>query len=302
MKKAVSILLLIALLFVNGISQAQTREAVIFLEGMEEPVTETLYESALGFSFWYDAELMTVDESASEDGRSLIVFPTESDLPVYLELMMPEAVGMLPNKFLEQNAAPGTEYYYDATEAGDEIMGFVQRAEFNDSLFTAYSVVCSDETFVAAYATYPLEAAEGFGSRFSRLLSTVSFTPEEEAVRAVWMDSEPEDIEYTAFDAQAGEPASRILFCAGEELRDFALLSLETADAGEDGTLRFRTSVLYTQAELTPDCPLLATLTFFGDIPNNGISYTDEKGFAHVLALEISGEDGSLRLNPIEVE
>ena len=38
------------------------------------------------------------------------------------------------------------------------------------------------------------------------------------------------------------------------------------------------------------------TVEFIGDMPNNGIMYTDEAGSTYYYALDISGEDGDLYL------
>ena len=113
MKRAFALIL--ALLLCCA-ATAETREYTISIEGEPETYTETLYQSTLGFSFWYDAEALTVEEDESEGGGSLIIFPTGNDLPIYLELMTPEAVGMLPWKFLETNATPETEYFEDVTD------------------------------------------------------------------------------------------------------------------------------------------------------------------------------------------
>ena len=36
--------------------------------------------------------------------------------------------------------------------------------------------------------------------------------------------------------------------------------------------------------------------TFFGDLPNNGVSYVGEDGATRNFAVNVSGEDGSLML------
>ena len=73
---------MIAALMIS-LARAETRQSVIYLEGEPEPITETLYETAKGFSFWYDADMLTVDDGMSESGYSLMLFPRESgDLSV----------------------------------------------------------------------------------------------------------------------------------------------------------------------------------------------------------------------------
>ena len=53
---------------------------------------------------------------------------------------------------------------------------------------------------------------------------------------------------------------------------------------------------LYTQPELTPELPLVAELTFPGDLPAFAICYTDPAGSTRFFVLSQSGFDGSLEL------
>lgn len=53
--------------------------------------------------------------------------------------------------------------------------------------------------------------------------------------------------------------------------------------------------------ESTPERPLEASLVFLGDIPNNGISFTDADGNVKYCAVDMSGMDGSLILWEITV-
>ncbi len=81
---------------------------------------------------------------------------------------------------------------------------------------------------------------------------------------------------------------------------DFTLLSLELLDVDSDGNPKFNITEVYMLDELTYERPLLAELSFLGDIPNNGIKYTDEAGETHYLTIGESGYDGSLILTPFK--
>lgn len=52
--------------------------------------------------------------------------------------------------------------------------------------------------------------------------------------------------------------------------------------------------------ELTADCPLKLTVPIYGTIPSYGISYTDTEGKEKISSINISGEDGSIQLTPID--
>ena len=48
--------------------------------------------------------------------------------------------------------------------------------------------------------------------------------------------------------------------------------------------------------ELNPEEPVRISLTFWGDMPNNGIAFTDEDDETHCFAVDMSGENGELYL------
>ena len=90
-------------------------------------------------------------------------------------------------------------------------------------------------------------------------------------------------------------PQVQIVFTTDRTVRNVRILSL-FAGADDEGNLQFEQSVLHRQSTLTPDRPLVVATTFYGDLPNNGIAYTDADGAEKQFAVEISGEDGSLGL------
>ncbi len=120
----------------------------------------------------------------------------------------------------------------------------------------------------------------------------------EPVFRVEWADdviSEiPEYIEYTAKDSV---PEARIVFIPYKIIKDFKILNIEFVEASEDGEIVFTTQEVYKEESLTPDKSLLANLSFFGTIPNNGISYVDDSGTTHYFTVNISGKDGSLILD-----
>ena len=65
----------------------------------------------------------------------------------------------------------------------------------------------------------------------------------------------------------------------------------------QNDTLTYSARELYTLTSLTPERPLVVTMVFYGDTPNNGISYVDANGQVRRFALGQSGMDGSLYLN-----
>ncbi|MBQ4535158.1 MAG: hypothetical protein IJA18_08150, partial [Ruminococcus sp.] len=79
-------------------------------------------------------------------------------------------------------------------------------------------------------------------------------------------------------------------------LQDFKLLSLFMEDVSDDGKVSYSVSDIYSYGTLTFDAPLLVELTFYGDTPSYGVSYTDETGETKRFSISMSGYDGSLEL------
>ena len=87
-----------------------------------------------------------------------------------------------------------------------------------------------------------------------------------------------------------------IAFVGDGTVNDFRILSLFLDDVAEDGTPTFTTMEIYQTERLDSEHPLVVGMTFYGDIPNYGISYTDESGETKYYALQMSGEDESIQL------
>ena len=101
---------------------------------------------------------------------------------------------------------------------------------------------------------------------------------------------------YDAFTADSSDAGTRVLFTAGDGVKDFRLLALELEDVSETGAMAFSAREVYQQDTLTPERPLVVELTFYGDIPSYGVACVDGSGAEHRFVLELSGADGSLLL------
>lgn len=131
-------------------------------------------------------------------------------------------------------------------------------------------------------------------------------TAESLPVKAQYLEDVPELGEHDTFSQTDGtevsESAVKVVFSAESTVSDFKLLSIAMQDIDENGGIfTFSAEELYSQPELTPERPLEASLVFLGDIPNNGISFTDADGNVKYCAVDMSGMDGSLILWEITV-
>ena len=124
------------------------------------------------------------------------------------------------------------------------------------------------------------------------------------AVKAEWAaevekeyDSLDEYIDEAAIEESGAEP---MFVSTDKEISNFKLLKLSLAEYDDDGNVKFTTQTLYKQKELTADCPLKLTVPIYGTIPSYGLSYIDTDGTEKISSINLSGEDGSIQLTPID--
>lgn len=116
-------------------------------------------------------------------------------------------------------------------------------------------------------------------------------------VRAQWAKDAPAEISVCGeFVASSSEPQAKILFSTDRAVKDFKVLALAFENVDENGKVSFAVKELYRLDQLVPEHPLAVVMTFFGDLPNSGVSYVGEDGAPRNFAVNVSGEDGSLVL------
>ena len=96
-------------------------------------------------------------------------------------------------------------------------------------------------------------------------------------------------------------PLVQVLFTASDTVTDFEVLTLDTEITAE-GEERITAAAIGRLPSLTPQTPLLVSMSFIGDMPNNGFRFTGADGAAHSFVLELSGENGELIVRPFEAE
>ena len=277
----------LALVMLCGAAWAETRQAEVMMEGEGYPVVETLYTSDAGVSFWYDAESLAV----SEDGGIIRVEPAQENIGAYMEIVTAQQVGEAPWDYLAARAPEGTEYVRATMENGGEAVCFT--CEESQGVWATYSVAQGASDWAAVKSVYPAEAAEGWGSRFRRIVITIRF--EGDCLYAAWA----EDVDYSAapyteITVSAQEPVARVALYTVEPVSDVTILGLTLESVGEDGTPAYAEEAKRVWGSLMPGQILIVNMTFEGDVPNNGVSFVDGNGVTHRYSFEISGEDGSL--------
>ena len=267
-KKAVTELLsvMLCLLLILPPAMAETREGVIVLEGMEEPIEETLFESSLGFYFWYASERMEVYHGEADGIEGVVVDMIYSDDHMVLS--------MIPEEDAEAYAGDCGESIAEQSAGSRVQVDLPLEVENRQVSFCA--LIAENGQYLRAVGRYSEEAAEGNAKYFQRVLDSVTFTPGC-PIHAEWGTLAPDEEGFVQVNLTALEPVT-----------DIKLLSLHwdgiTVSWEQDAPL----------GSLDALQSASVALRFIGDLPNNGIMYTDEAGAVHAFALDISGEDGRL--------
>lgn len=131
--------------------------------------------------------------------------------------------------------------------------------------------------------------------------STVEESAEDLPVKAQYIWEVPELGVHDEYGLNDNALTVEVVFTAESTVTDFKLLSISMQDYDDAGNFAFAAEEVYSQPELTPERPLVAGMEFLGDIPNNGISFTDADGNVKYYAVDMSGRDSSLFLLEISV-
>ncbi len=298
---------LCVLLLLTAAACAETRERTVIVEGSEETITETLYVSGQGFSVWYDAEWLTLNDG----GQRLLLYAAGLNDPQFaLEIMTPAAAGTGAWEFISTRSADDTVVRFEDLESGAEMAWFFLADESDPAVLHGYYLVTMDmdeedpaAPWVAAAATFPIEAGDGAGPRFTEVMRTVSFGGAQAVaaqpampVRAAWAEENTNTLTaYLSWNLIGSD--AWVLFTAEEEVTDFRICELTMQFTG-DGEYTFHEDEVFALDTLWPTQPLIAGLDFPGDMPCWGIRYTDAAGEEHRFTVGISGEDGEIILTP----
>ena len=172
MNKKTAMQFLLAVVFCLALvlpaAASETRQGTIALEGMEEPIEETLFKSPLGFSFWYanDSLKAYCEEAGGMEGA--VVSALWSDDSMVLSMISEEEAMRYIQDYgvnlEEQPAASHTQIdVYQNLENG--MVHFL-------------TLIAENGQYVRAAGTYSLEAAEGNAKYFQRVLDNIIFNTE----------------------------------------------------------------------------------------------------------------------------
>lgn len=173
MKKMTKLVLMILclMMIVSG-SVAETREGIIMLEGMEETVEETLFESAQGFSFWYVNDRVKAAYHEDDDIDGVVINALYSDDQMVISIISEEEIAKYAGNYpvnikeLSQNSNLRLELY-NVLKNGKYKFG---------------TLIAEKGRYCLAYGSYSAEAAEGNAKFFQRILDSFRFLHPDEFV------------------------------------------------------------------------------------------------------------------------
>ena len=165
-KKTITVLLLAALCLALFLSfaQAETRQGVIALEGQEETIEETLFESPQGFSFWYASERLEAYPVEVYGIDGVCVAAMYSDDYMILSMISEEEA--------REYAADLGMNIVEQAKAARVQRDVYRRPE--DGTYQFLTLIAEYGRYFRAMGEYSVEAAEGNAKFFQRVLDSIS--------------------------------------------------------------------------------------------------------------------------------
>ena len=209
-RKAMTVLVLwtLCLLLLTPAALTETRQGIIALEGENETIEETLFDTTLGFSFWYPNDRLEAYQDVVYNIDGVYIGALYSDDYMILSMITEEdAVEYAED--LDQSIV-------DLSNASRAQMDVYR--ELEDGTYYFLTLIGENGQYLSAMGEYSLEAAEGNAKFFQRVLDSVTFLSEYDAE---FLRQLPGTWTYTAYieEQVAGEdtPTADLAFLTLEE-------------------------------------------------------------------------------------
>lgn len=144
---------------------AETRQGTISLEGMEEPIEETLYESPQGFSFWYVSDRLKAYQGEADGIEGVVVQALYSDDHMVLSIIS-EKDALAYIKAQDEDAPRAQLDVY---------------RELKNGTYHFLTLIAENGRYLRAVGRYSQEAAEGNAKFFQLALDSASLISEYDA-------------------------------------------------------------------------------------------------------------------------
>jgi len=164
MKRGTKLLLvLLCLLLALPNALSETRQGVIALEGEEEVIEETLYESVQGFSFWYANDRLKVDYDAADNMDYVCALYSDDRM----------TLSMIPEEEAKEYTKDFEKSIVEAADESRVQMEVYHKLENGRYYFL--TLIGENGLYCRAVGDYAQEAAEGNAIFFQRVLDSVAF-------------------------------------------------------------------------------------------------------------------------------
>lgn len=193
MRKQMALLIVILICISNLIAFAeetvlQTRQEVIYLEGVEETVTTTYVESARGYSMWIDTEMLALQPEGEGNDMDVFMRPDTDDMRYQLVVYYSSQLGYTFEQAAQDVLQTMTDNYgsaeaFEIEDTFENVLAYGFYALDEDITILQYVVDAGAGVYYIAIM-FPQEASEGFGSRVIQMLNSfeILFWNEEESV------------------------------------------------------------------------------------------------------------------------
>ena len=170
-KKALTGLITVCLLLFLPTALAETRQGVIYLEGQQESIEETLFDSSLGFSFWYANQRLEAYEGEANGLNGVVVGALYSDGYMVLSMITEEDA---------EEYAEDLDIDIAEKSASSRVQMDIYREEEQGTVYFL-TLIAEKGQYLRAVGEYPLEAAEGNAKYLQKALDSVTFLSEYDA-------------------------------------------------------------------------------------------------------------------------
>lgn len=153
----------------------EVRTRTVSMEGEPEDITETRYENPYGYSLWYgDAFIIKQDDT---DASMVEFVPVDPDAlaPVSLTIARNEVEDgeALFEEALADHRAAGFEVGEIETGTLESGLAYRQCECVSEGVVSRFTLVEGDMGSYCVTATFPVEAAEGYGVRLDMAVKTI---------------------------------------------------------------------------------------------------------------------------------
>ena len=127
--------------------------------------------------------------------------------------------------------------------------------------------------------------------------NNISPEQKEFGVTAQWEEDLQDDLEdVKEISVSDSDYTARVVFTANETIKNVRIFLLTYQNSDGEGQTAYEMEEMYSVNEMAAGEKLIVRMDCFGSVPDNGISFVDEKGVKKSYLVNVRDEDGALFL------